>query len=633
MSSQEIHRCGSRGAKPDDFFTQLPKTMTELKIDEEDCSASKDFTTPPNRSKTLTYKDYDLFVQGTLFSKFKEGGFRTGEFADHRPKFDSTEIFALKYTPIHPLLSADQFQGPIRYEVLRPGLELASRLLESPRSLEYLHALFLSPVHQLPHPNQKSDSSDFHEPKTYRSVFREGEPLNELQIAQVHRKLLDMVLFVKFGVGKFPRDSVKGHCIPQYTQKAESQSGPEHSQWCGVGSEIVLSSPFYESLQLLYDSIEPDSYAQMRERLLTEALLLAKLLCHELCHAIMLARFGHSDIAFEQESFTEHGFQWEVAVLGGVVDHLNGNLWITEFPSPSLFESYIRNMCGMKLAAVPEQDVQVAWLAPIDSIARLFNPSFWNAKIKAAGADAVLIPKVCGYRWVPRIARGLCRCFACQRSEAIVEYQMKAIEHRDKSVLYNCIDKIKSTFARKDDSTATGKPQDQPESSSVKGQPSPTSPVSNPLLAPPGLVASPDDTPDSESEAPLPDCQWQHFVHWPFGPCEPRLHGLAEDMMTYGVPRGFTSLLDGTLVPIDKKEQWARAEMEDAEEDMACAIFVLECLEEVERSGFAGCEEEEDGIKRLQVTLSEMMSSEDAAVRRMIGGIPDVVAAREANAE
>ena len=232
-----------------------------------------------------------------------------------------------------------------------------------------------------------------------------------------------------------------------------------------MGSEIVLSCQVCQSLRLLYDSIEPDSYAQMRERLHTEAFLLANILCHELCHAVMFARFGHGYNAFEQQPSTEHGVLWEMAVLGGASNRKNGELRIMEFPPPILFKGYIRNTCAMKVVAVPKEDMQVVWLAPIDSIATLFNPSFWNTEVKVAGADAVLFPKVCGYRYDPKIARGVCRCFACQQSEAIVEHYMKGSKHSSKHVLHEYINKIKSTFARENDSAALGEPQDRPGNS------------------------------------------------------------------------------------------------------------------------------------------------------------------------
>ena len=106
---------------------------------------------------------------------------------------DAKQMWMNLDNPVHPIFAQDRFEyAPyVEYEVLKPALQLASLLIDTPCLLDYYYAVLLSK----PRAIAPADG-----PK-YLSLFRKGSKLNAKEIARIRAALVELAPHVNFTRG------------------------------------------------------------------------------------------------------------------------------------------------------------------------------------------------------------------------------------------------------------------------------------------------------------------------------------------------------------------------------------------------------------------------------------------------
>ena len=196
------------------------------------------------------------------------------------------------------------------------------------------------------------------------------------------------------------------------TRLRESRIHTADSVFHGFGSDIFIGGRRYDDLCAAYDAADDGSANAFRE----QSFSLAITLCHELAHAVAHARFGnYDDLApgFEDQHFSEDGFDWENCIFGGCIQKAGGVLTLIEWPSPELFEDYMRHVCGggMFVQSAPKSEVQLKFRVPTSHVGSLFDKTFWQ---NLSTADGLKVPKLMGYRSIPAGPKESCQCANCR---------------------------------------------------------------------------------------------------------------------------------------------------------------------------------------------------------------------------
>ena len=375
---------------------QAPDPIEDIEIDS--------FEDPPN---TPTIETCNLTAMGTLFGSLcVDELLQDPESVDddgaelQNPENlddDGAEIFPLD-NGVLPLLAENQFPG-LRWDVLRPVMQVASKLLESPASQEYLYAVFISRLRDIPCADQPS--------RTYRSIFRKETLLTAKERKVVKRRLQQMAAYVTFSISDIEGKDVQGYCQAQAT-KVRGISGCS-----GVASHIVLNRKCYKQYCDHFDRTSADSAQEHKDRVQRLAFRMVTTLCHELAHAFCHARFSPKSrgLGFENQCISEEGFDWESCVFGGMVSSSANCAAVTDWPCASRFDVYSRAGNPISVARVPEHDVSIDWKVPATYVRSIFQPSTWEQP-----APDLKVPKLLGYRNIPCASRGVCQCYDCQKT-------------------------------------------------------------------------------------------------------------------------------------------------------------------------------------------------------------------------
>lgn len=116
-------------------------------------------------------------------------------------------------------------------------------------------------------------------------------------------------------------------------------------------------------------------------------------------------------------------------------------------------------------------------------------------------------------------------------------------------------------------------------------------------------------------------CNREGWSRWPFGNWDVRRHGASKDPATYGVPNGYISLLDGTLVAAHDANLLLQFEQMLLDKDLRKAEGLVTKLEGETQ---AGTDKEKIWRTALIGILGEMMCSEVPAIRRTVSGVEEV---------
>ena len=136
----------------------------------------------------------------------------------------------------------------------------------------------------------------------------------------------------------------------------------------------------------------------------------AKILLHELMHAMAYARLGNfKDIPFGSNKVVETGYEWENYVFGGVVCPSNlkwsgfdndDGLMIKDWPAASITRRYQHSGWPIEVKKeLPSIEVWW-WLLPVmqNWFDKLFTTEFWEKIVPEQGVSALRAPRKKGYR-------------------------------------------------------------------------------------------------------------------------------------------------------------------------------------------------------------------------------------------
>jgi hypothetical protein len=299
--------------------------------------------------------------------------------------------------PIHAIFRRTNFQNisDDEYSALAPALRLATRLLTTKEIAVFPHALLVAPYGYWKCPNGREE------------WWFEGLPtLTQQDMAEYETALsffADMVVFKP--VSTEPEGC--GIC------ERDWNSTPPQGTHLQVNSIITFSSADVSWAVRNRDT--GSELANMKASLMT-----ARILCHELMHAMAYARLGNLTVSpfempFGHQTVVETGYEWEHHVLGGLLvckrpdnigdtvprDYEAVDLRHVSWPSAYITRLYEDQQYPLFVWAEPPS-IEVHWLIDPTAyqtwIPSLFSTDFWENVVPQQGADAVRAPKLRGIR-------------------------------------------------------------------------------------------------------------------------------------------------------------------------------------------------------------------------------------------
>lgn len=337
---------------------------------------------------------------------------------DPRYQFRSSASVTLD-NAVHSCFAKCNIDANLDYNVMFPVFQVMTKELETPRSMGYFSANCVS----VPRDVKYTDRAG-----TYLAVYRQPEPLSEETVAKTKDFLEALAPHLRFQHSEM--DSL-GTCSPRGEQLPAKTLPVE---LIGRGSTICLSSDEYRILLDAASQYEknPES-RQNQDRLFSSYFGIAQILLHELAHAVAFARWGQREkfcMPFEDRVWCEDGFDFESTLFGGSIESSGESVWVTEWPSPALVESYLRTGPADIAVTAPLESIAAAnhgnvWRMPPCFVRAFFQKEFWDRVVPLMGAAGLDTPKLLGYRRAPQ---GLGTCYSCDCESCfwLKEYVMRA---------------------------------------------------------------------------------------------------------------------------------------------------------------------------------------------------------------
>lgn len=301
---------------------------------------------------------------------------------------------------IHAVFRRQNFRNisDAEYDALRPSLQFASLLLTTRELAGFPHAILVAPYKHIPHPDdEKLDEWAFQE---------KGSRLSTRDMAMYNlalNTLADMVVFVA---------SSKSFC--------KTEDLPLHSGECGRESNICgQNTHLYHGSTILFSREEIFAHTNAEEwyplyrgdlGIKWRTFMTAKVLLHELMHAMAHARLGWLDyVPFGSNKVVETGYEWENYVFGGIICHSNlkwsgldddAGIMIRDWPSASVTRKYQRSGWPIEVKEEPSSIEVWWWIVPMmhNWFDKLFTTEFWEKTVPEQGLSALRPPRIRGYR-------------------------------------------------------------------------------------------------------------------------------------------------------------------------------------------------------------------------------------------
>ena len=301
---------------------------------------------------------------------------------------------------IHAIFRRQNFKNisDFEYDALRPSLQFASLFLTTPELAGFPHAILVAPYKHVPHPkNEELDEWAFQE---------KGSKLSTRDMAMYKlalTMLADMVVFIASSKTHSKTEDLTLHC---------GECGAERKTcWDNThlwhGSTILFSRDEIEvhtNAEQCYPFYTGDFGTKWR------TFMTAKILLHELMHAMAYARLGNfKNIPFGSNKAVETGYEWENYVFGGVICPSNlmwssldddESLVIKDWPAASITRRYQHLGWPIEVLEEPPSIEVWWWLLPVmhDWFDKLFTTEFWEKTVPEQGVSALRAPRIRGYR-------------------------------------------------------------------------------------------------------------------------------------------------------------------------------------------------------------------------------------------
>ena len=314
---------------------------------------------------------------------------------------------------IHPCFARERWQGLTASELdaITPALQLASLLIETPQLLDYWRAAFLST------PQDVSSQSGF---GSNMAIFKRGSPLTRGELHAVQARFQVLANNIQLTRDPDPEESSDG--ITWYLRSpTEAQARALGLQGCQ--SRIEMSASLINWVIECTGKLHVyPANTKFQLELATSWLAFANTIVHELAHCVQFARWGYKEsrhMQFEQQDASEQGFDWENTVWGGELALRPGERTLRPWPRVSLAEHYLLSSSSGAKTFVPlgkmPDDSCVYWQVPPRFIRSLFQQHFWDVTVPLKGSPALLVPKLLGVRRLRTGTRNpyTCACAAC----------------------------------------------------------------------------------------------------------------------------------------------------------------------------------------------------------------------------
>jgi hypothetical protein len=290
---------------------------------------------------------------------------------------------------IHAVFRRSNFKNisDVEYDALKPSLQFASLFLTTPELAGFPHAILVGGYKHVPHP----DNEDLDE----WSYQEKDSELSSRDLAMYNLALstfADMVVFI--------------------ADEAEDI----HCGLCKPNPDIFLKDTHLQNGSIIHFSraeIEAhnhDEYGLYRGDfgIKWRTFETAKILLHELTHAVSHARLGGlACIPFGSNKVVETGYEWESYVFGGVICYSDircsghASLMIRDWPAASVVRGYMHHKYAIdRLEEEPSRIEMRWWMLPVLSewFEQLFTTEFWMKTVPEQGAGALRVPRLRGYR-------------------------------------------------------------------------------------------------------------------------------------------------------------------------------------------------------------------------------------------
>jgi hypothetical protein len=198
---------------------------------------------------------------------------------------------------IHAVFRRSNFKNisDANYNFLKPSLQLASLFLTTPELAGFPYAILVGNIKHVPHPENKDLDAWSYQPKDSKLSSRDMAMYN-----LASSTFADMVVFV----ADKDEDLHSGTCC--YYREVPSSPG------CHLrnGSVIYFSD----------EKAAAHTRLQSEPRVKWRTFETAKILLHELMHAMNYARVDSTVVAFGSNKVVETGYEWENHIFGGVIE-------------------------------------------------------------------------------------------------------------------------------------------------------------------------------------------------------------------------------------------------------------------------------------------------------------------------
>lgn len=303
---------------------------------------------------------------------------------------------------IHAIFRRKNFKNisDVEYDALRPSLQFASLLLTTPELAGFPHAILVAPYKHVPHPDDEElDEWAFQE---------NGSKLSTRDMAMYNlalTTLADMVVFVASS-----KDSDKTGDLTIHS--GECGRAPEiHGQHTHLyqGSTILFSRDDIDAL-CHKDAEQCYPWYRGASGIKWRTFMTAKVLLHELMHAMAYARLGDfKNIPFGSNTAVETGYEWESYIFGGVISPSklacsglddDMSLMVRDWPAASITRTYQQFGWPIEVREEPSSVEVWWWLLPVmhDWFDSLFTTEFWEKTVPEQGVSALRAPRKRGYR-------------------------------------------------------------------------------------------------------------------------------------------------------------------------------------------------------------------------------------------
>lgn len=204
--------------------------------------------------------------------------------------------------PIHRIFRRSNFDlQDHEYDLMRPGLQLASRLISPPTPISFWHTIMKRDVREIKYPLHPLGENVVH-----YEFFDSPATLTAPQVREVEAALIRIADITRFAVDE--DDELSPWCM----ETCLSEDG-------SLVSTIKIPRAAFREMQKAADKSTNNNDEDYS---IVTSFMLARTLVHELAHVVYHLYYGDDEFYYlPGQAVDEVGFTWEDQVFGGLVNY------------------------------------------------------------------------------------------------------------------------------------------------------------------------------------------------------------------------------------------------------------------------------------------------------------------------